>query len=50
MFEGEYYKRGYQEGRDVTFTDEGTSDLFPSDLAQYVQLETLGNIWSLAEL
>jgi threonyl-tRNA synthetase len=27
MFQGEYYKRGYQEGRDMTFTDEGTSDL-----------------------
>jgi hypothetical protein len=33
MSQGEYFKRGYQEGRDVTFTDEGTSDLSPSNLA-----------------
>lgn len=33
MFQGEYYKRGYQEGRDVTYTNEGSSDPSPSDLA-----------------
>lgn len=26
MFQGEYFKRGYQEGNDVTIIDEGTSD------------------------
>jgi hypothetical protein len=50
MCQGEYYKRGYQEGRDVTFTDEGMSDLSASDRTQHVQLKTLGNIRSLAEL
>jgi hypothetical protein len=33
MFQGEYYKRGYQEGRHVTFADEETSDISPSDIA-----------------
>jgi hypothetical protein len=33
MFQGEYYKRGYQEGREVPFSDERTSDLSHSDLA-----------------
>ncbi len=33
MFQGEYYKRGYQEGRGFNLSDEGTSDLSHSNLA-----------------
>ena len=50
MFQGEYYKRGYQEGTKCYLSLIKYLTLRFSDLPQHVQRQALGSVWTLAEL
>ena len=50
MFQGEYYKRGYQEGTKSHHSPIKYLTLPFSDLPQHVQRQALGNVRALAEL
>jgi hypothetical protein len=50
MFQGEYYKRGYQEGTNYHISPINCLTLRFSDLPQHVQRQALGNVRALAEL